>query len=176
MTVRMEPELKKDLRIFQPGEWADGDIIAAIDASQTEMPCRPQLNVGILLWPEFPLLALAGLTDALRHAADMGDDSQKIRCSWHLMSATPDRPVLSSSGMAMMPDSAFISPEQFDYIVVIGGFTTQHGESRSGRAALPASCSSAQYSAGRYLYGQLCSGARRFPEWPDGGNSSLASE
>lgn len=73
--------MKKDLRIYQPGEWADGDIITAIDASQTETPRRPQLNVGILLWPEFPLLALAGLTDALRHAADMGDDSQKIRCS-----------------------------------------------------------------------------------------------
>ncbi|WP_275162435.1 DJ-1/PfpI family protein [Citrobacter portucalensis] len=113
--------MKKDLRIFQPGEWADGDIITAIDASQTETPRRPQLNVGILLWPEFPLLALAGLTDALRHAADMGDDSQKIRCSWRLMSATPDRPVLSSSGMAMMPDSAFVAPEQFDYVVVIGG-------------------------------------------------------
>lgn len=113
--------MKKDLRIFQPGEWADGDIITAIDASQTETPHRPQLNVGILLWPEFPLLALAGLTDALRHAADMGDDSQKIRCSWRLMSATPDRPVLSSSGMAMIPDSAFVAPEQFDYVVVIGG-------------------------------------------------------
>lgn len=39
---------------------------------------RPQLNVGILLWPEFPLLALAGLTDALRHAADMGMIARKF--------------------------------------------------------------------------------------------------
>lgn len=113
--------MKKNNIALPPGGKADRDIITAIDANQTAMPLRPQLNVGIVLWPEFPLLALAGLTDALRHAADMGDDSQKIRCSWRLMSATPEQPVLSSSGMAMMPDSAFVAPEQFDYIVVIGG-------------------------------------------------------
>lgn len=113
--------MKKYNITLPPSGKADRDIITAIDANQTAMPLRPQLNVGIVLWPEFPLLALAGLTDALRHAADMGDDSQKIRCSWRLMSATPEQPVLSSSGMAMMPDSAFVAPEQFDYIVVIGG-------------------------------------------------------
>lgn len=73
--------MKKYNITLPPGGKADRDIITAIDANQTAMPLRPQLNVGIVLWPEFPLLALAGLTDALRHAADMGDDSQKIRCS-----------------------------------------------------------------------------------------------
>ena len=40
-----------------------------------------ELRVGILLWPGFPLLSLAGLCDGLRHAADIGDQSRQVRCS-----------------------------------------------------------------------------------------------
>lgn len=106
------------------------EAVLAIDETRNGTPGGiPQLNVGILLWPEFALLPLAGFTDALRHAADMGDDSQKIRCSWSLMSATPTVPVRSSSGMTMLPDSGFQPPERFDYIVVIGGLlrSLHHG-------------------------------------------------
>ncbi|HBM2900151.1 TPA: helix-turn-helix domain-containing protein [Klebsiella oxytoca] len=82
---------------------------------------RPELSIGILLWPEFPLLALAGLIDSLRHAADFGDNSQKTRCSWFIMSPEPTKPVLSSSGTSIQPDGGFCRPEDFTYIAVIGG-------------------------------------------------------
>ncbi|HEY1843951.1 MAG TPA: AraC family transcriptional regulator, partial [Buttiauxella sp.] len=98
------------------------DVIADIDRIlSTNHVMEPELNIGLLLWPEFPLLALAGLTDTLRHAADIGDNSKKMRCSWNLMSADPARSVCASSGFRIHADSTHLPPENFDYIAVIGG-------------------------------------------------------
>jgi hypothetical protein len=66
------------------------DFIEEIDHLDDILPhWLPELRVGILLWPEFPILALASLVDALRHAADNGDDSQKKRCFWTIMGDSP---------------------------------------------------------------------------------------
>lgn len=97
------------------------DVISDIEYDESKISARPELSVGILLWPEFPLLALAGLTDALRHAADLGDNSQKMRCSWSLMSYTPFKPVATSSGISIQPDCGYLPVESFDYIAVVGG-------------------------------------------------------
>jgi transcriptional regulator GlxA family with amidase domain len=83
-----------------------------------------ELRVGIFLWPRFPLLSLAGLCDALRHAADLGDQSRQVRCTWTVLS-TKGEPVASSCGVAV-PTSrvdALESPQGFalDYVAVIGG-------------------------------------------------------
>ncbi|MEF3107565.1 helix-turn-helix domain-containing protein [Raoultella sp. WB_B2P2-3] len=80
-----------------------------------------ELSIGLLLWPDFPLLSLAGLVDALRHAADVGDNSKKLRCSWNIMNADGHSPIIASSGVAVRPDSPYCPPRQFDYIAVIGG-------------------------------------------------------
>ena len=81
---------------------------------------QPELRVGFVLWPEFTLLALAGFIDALRLAADVGDRSNKVHCSWAVMS--PDAtPIRSSCGLSINPDSALSNPTDFDYIVVVGG-------------------------------------------------------
>ncbi|HTH60809.1 MAG TPA: GlxA family transcriptional regulator [Paraburkholderia sp.] len=79
-----------------------------------------ELNVGILLWPRFPLLSLGGLCDALRHAADRGDQSRQLRCLWTVVGET-NGTVESSCGIAVPVQSAFPNVEQFDYLVVIGG-------------------------------------------------------
>jgi transcriptional regulator GlxA family with amidase domain len=79
-----------------------------------------ELSVGILLWPRFPLLSLSGLTDALRHAADTGDQSRPIRCQWKVL-GTPGQRVVSSGGLDVPVDSELADPERFDYVVVIGG-------------------------------------------------------
>jgi len=98
------------------------DFIEVIDRLPVEEEtARPELSIGILLWPEFPLLALAGLIDSLRHAADFGDNSHKTRCAWHIMSHNPAEPVPSSSGTLIQPDSPLRQPEEFTYIAVIGG-------------------------------------------------------
>ncbi|NRO95709.1 helix-turn-helix domain-containing protein [Paraburkholderia sp. NMBU_R16] len=79
-----------------------------------------ELNVGILLWPRFPLLSLGGLCDALRHAADRSDQSRQLRCLWTTI-GVHDTTVESSCGIAVPVQAAFPEVGQFDYIVVIGG-------------------------------------------------------
>jgi transcriptional regulator GlxA family with amidase domain len=79
-----------------------------------------ELNVGILLWPRFPLLSLGGLCDALRHAADRGDQSRQLRCIWTTI-GTQNGVVESSCGIAVPVQSVFPVVAQFDYVVVIGG-------------------------------------------------------
>lgn len=79
-----------------------------------------ELNVGILLWPRFPLLSLGGLCDALRHAADRGDQSRQLRCVWTTI-GTQNGTVESSCGIAVPVQAMFPNVEQFDYVVVIGG-------------------------------------------------------
>ena len=41
---------------------------------------RPELSVGLVLVPNFTLLALANFVEALRLAADVGDRSRPRRC------------------------------------------------------------------------------------------------
>ena len=78
------------------------------------------LRVGLLLMPDFTLLALAGFVDTLRLAADEGDRSRPLRCSWKLMSAD-GRAVRASSGVLVEPGAGLLPPERFDYVVVVGG-------------------------------------------------------
>ena len=78
------------------------------------------LRVGIVLRPHFSLIALAGVVDTLRFAADEGATSRPIRCSWTFLGESLD-PVVSSSGIAITPSSAFGKPASFDAIVVIAG-------------------------------------------------------
>ena len=80
---------------------------------------KRHLDIGIMLWPEFPLLALSGIMDAFRYAA--GIKHKKMSCRLSLLSAAPDTPVVSSTGIAVTPDTRYASPESFDYIAVIGG-------------------------------------------------------
>ncbi len=79
-----------------------------------------ELSIGFVLWPTFPLLSLAGFCDALRHAADLGDQSRQLRCTWTLLGPS-DQPVESSCGVAVPVQAMTASLRQFHYIVVIGG-------------------------------------------------------
>lgn len=131
-------------------------FIDEIDSLPNDNPIggAPELNVGILLWPEFPLMSLAGLLDALRHAADMGDNSQQFRCSWTIMSHNPQQRVLSSSGISVQPDCGYLPPGNFDYVVVIGGLLRSlHQGSQQSRDYLRAA-----HHAGVSLAG-VCTGS-----------------
>jgi len=79
------------------------------------------LNVGLVLWPDFPLLSLAGFFDALRHAADFGDNSQKLRCSWTIIGPRKGARVRASCGVEVACDAEYGDPQKFDYVGVIGG-------------------------------------------------------
>ena len=87
----------------------------------------PSLRVGFLLAPRFTLSAFGNFVDVLRLAADEGDRSRPIRCSWSVLGATWE-PVRSSCGIAIAPGEKLGDPSRFDYIVVVGGLVgeTEH--------------------------------------------------
>ena len=83
---------------------------------------KPELSIGILLWPGFPLMSLTGIVESLRHAADFGDHSRPLYCRWTIMG---EQIVHASCGLVVQPDATYINPHDFDYIAVIGGLLPQ---------------------------------------------------
>ena len=76
--------------------------------------------MGFVLAENFTLSAFSLFVDQLRLAADEGDRSRPIRCSWAIM-AEGQRPVRASCGVAVERTSGFQEPRGFDYLVVVGG-------------------------------------------------------
>lgn len=92
----------------------------SVSAGETGKRGEPLLKVGFLPMPDFTMLALAGFIDTLRLAADDGDRSRPLRCSWEVM--THDRlPVAASNGVQITPTSGLRDATKFDYLVVVGG-------------------------------------------------------
>ncbi len=79
-----------------------------------------KLRVGFLLLPRFTLTAFAGFVDALRLAADEGDRSRQVRCSWSVL-GQKDALIESSCGVRIVSSEDLCDPKTFDYIVVVGG-------------------------------------------------------
>jgi len=100
-------------------DWLDAESPPA-----SSPPSQAELRIGIVLWPTFPLLSLAGLSDALRHAADMGDRSRQVRCSWRVLGIEGES-VRASSGIDVPVQQPFSSRVDFDYLAVIGGLLPQ---------------------------------------------------
>jgi len=101
------------------------DLVERLDRSGGEHSTAAthggaELSIGFLLWPKFPLLSLAGFCDALRHAADLGDQSRPLRCTWTII-GRHDEVIEASCGFAIPVQAEFPPPRQFDYIVAIGG-------------------------------------------------------
>lgn len=83
-----------------------------------------QLNVGFILARRFTLCALGNFVDVLRLAADEGDRSRPILCSWRVLSPTME-PIASSSGIVVQPEERLGDPARFDYLVVVGGLVDE---------------------------------------------------
>ena len=83
-------------------------------------PAPPSLHVGIVLVPDFTMLALSAFIDTLRLAADEGDRSRPIRCAWQVMSDA-GHPVRASNGVVVQPASGLADFMRFDYLAVVGG-------------------------------------------------------
>ncbi|MFU2316245.1 GlxA family transcriptional regulator [Rahnella sp. PCH160] len=94
-----------------------GQTISSL-ADETIPPFGDKLHIGLILWPEFPLLALSGMMDAMRYAANAGN---KVQCLLSIISTQPDTPVISNTGISVKPGRAHDSPEFFDYLAIIGG-------------------------------------------------------
>ena len=102
-----------------PLDWLDAESAPRSSPSQ-----QAELRIGIVLWPTFPLLSLAGLSDGLRHAADMGDRSRQVRCTWRVLGIEGES-VRASSGIEVPVQEPFSSSFDFDYLAVIGGLLPQ---------------------------------------------------
>lgn len=85
-------------------------------------PGGPRLRVAVYLLPEFTLTPVATFLDTLRLAADEGDRSRPLQCSWQLLSDDPGR-VRSSCGLSLGPSERPCRAEPFDCLVVAGGRT-----------------------------------------------------
>lgn len=107
-----------------PHQSATLDWLDAESPPRGSSPRQAELRIGIVLWPTFPLLSLAGLSDALRHAADMGDRSRQVRCTWRVLGLEGES-VRASSGIEVPVQQAFSSTFDFDYLAVIGGLLPQ---------------------------------------------------
>lgn len=94
------------------------------DATATRARTGAELHIGLVVLPTFPLLSLAGFCDALRHAADLGDQSRPLRCAWTLL-GTQAGEVHASCDAAVRVQGIDQHPEPFDYLVVIGGLLSQ---------------------------------------------------
>lgn len=88
--------------------------------SKPRAPAPLRLRVGIVLTRRFTICAFANFVDVLRLAADEGDRSRPILCSWRVVSQDL-QPVSSSSGLSVQPDERLGDPTRFDYVVVVGG-------------------------------------------------------
>ena len=82
-------------------------------ASAPLAPARPRLRVGFILTRQFIIRAFANFVDVLRLAADEGDRSRPILCSWKVLAANME-PVISSSGIAVQPEEKLGDPTRFD--------------------------------------------------------------
>ena len=91
-----------------------------LSASEAKPENEVRLRVGFLLMPRFTLLAFAGFVDALRLAADEGDRSRQRLCAWKILGG-PQAAIMSSCGAEVRSTDPLEKPEQFDYIVVVGG-------------------------------------------------------
>jgi transcriptional regulator GlxA family with amidase domain len=83
-----------------------------------------RLSVGFILARRFTLCAFGNFVDVLRLAADEGDRSRPILCSWRVLSPTVE-PIASSSGIAVHPEERLGDPTRFDYLVVVGGLVDE---------------------------------------------------
>lgn len=81
---------------------------------------KTPLRVGILLWPSFPLMSLAGLVECLRHAGDHGDASGQRYAQWDVL-GTPGSKTVSSCGIGVETTAPLGLPGSHDYLFVIGG-------------------------------------------------------
>ncbi|MBN9234621.1 MULTISPECIES: GlxA family transcriptional regulator [Phyllobacteriaceae] len=108
-----------------PSTQSEADYVRWLDALWAERLLsarehKPDISIGILLWPTFPMMSLTGVVEPLRHAADFADNSRPLHCRWSIM-GKPGVATAASCGIRVQADAPYINPTDFDYIVAIGG-------------------------------------------------------
>lgn len=89
------------------------------------------LSFGFVLLPHFTLSAFSTFVDTLRLAADEGDFSRPVDCSWSIMADNPAG-ATASCGAHIADTESLGDPARFDYVVLCGGLL-HRGEVLSDR-------------------------------------------
>lgn len=89
-------------------------------AAPDKPPASPR-HLGLLLVPDFPLMAFSSAIEPLR-AANLISGATLYR--WHLLS-TDGAPVLASSGIGVLPDGPLAAAPRLDSLLVCGGLDPQ---------------------------------------------------
>ena len=83
-------------------------------------PENPEVSFGLTMTHTFPILALSGFVDTLRHAADDDNRNRQVYCRWAICG--PDKsPIMSSAGIKLYPDIVFDELKDPDFFVIVGG-------------------------------------------------------
>ena len=119
----------------------------------------PGLKVGIIPTPDFTLMSLSCLVEFLRLAADESDFGRQIYCTWSVLSID-DQPLVSSSGLAVLPTGCVNRLEEYDVIVFHGG--TMHSSTpvpeyiyRAVEQALDKNISVVGLCTGQFLFAEM---------------------
>ena len=81
---------------------------------------QERLRIGFILARSFTLSAFAMFVDTLRLASDETDRSGRRFADWQVLGSTRHL-ITSSCGVQVAPTSDFVDPQEFNYIVVVGG-------------------------------------------------------
>ena len=81
---------------------------------------QERLRIGFILARSFTLSAFAMFVDTLRLASDETDRSGRRFADWQGLGSTRHL-ITSSCGVQVAPTSDFVDPQEFNYIVVVGG-------------------------------------------------------
>lgn len=92
------------------------------------------LQIGVLLWPSFPLMSFSGIVESLRHAGDHGDNSSPRYARWDVIGA-PGSAARSSCGVPVATTTGYIAPSNFDHVFVIGGLLRDLDSAAQGHLA-----------------------------------------
>jgi transcriptional regulator GlxA family with amidase domain len=78
-----------------------------------------QIKIGLVVFPGFQVLDIAGPRDAFAEAGVLSDGA----CSYDMRTVgTTDGPISSSNGLAVVPDCTIFDPDlDFDTVIVPGG-------------------------------------------------------
>ncbi|ACM28740.1 Helix-turn-helix, AraC type:ThiJ/PfpI [Rhizobium rhizogenes K84] len=114
---------------------------------------KPELTIGILLWPTFPMMSLTGILESLRHAANFGDNSRPVHRRWSIM-AERGYKASASCGLRVPADLPYINPTDFDDAVVKRGATPASSRRTGAPPRLSKGSSRRWRSPDRRLY--LC--------------------
>lgn len=82
---------------------------------------KSDLSVAFVLAPSFTMTPFAGFLDVLRLASDEADYSRQVSCHWTILGDYAEQQITSSSGTKVAAWKAYQKPEDYQYIIVVGG-------------------------------------------------------